>query len=44
GGTVEKIDAAHVVNAAGAWAGGLAALAGVDVDVLPVGGAMTAVE
>lgn len=43
GGSTATVDADHVVNAAGAWAGRLAALAGVEVDVLPVGGAMTAV-
>ncbi len=44
GGPTEFVAADHVVNAAGAWAGRVAALAGVDVEVVPVGGALTAVE
>jgi len=43
GGPTEVVRAEHVVNAAGAWAGQLASLAGVEVAVVPVGGAMTAV-
>ncbi|MFB6160320.1 MAG: anaerobic glycerol-3-phosphate dehydrogenase subunit GlpA [Haloferacaceae archaeon] len=39
-GTTERIDAAHVVNATGAWAGQVGAMAGVDVDVRPSKGAM----
>ncbi|MEF8831292.1 MAG: anaerobic glycerol-3-phosphate dehydrogenase subunit GlpA [Halobacteriales archaeon] len=37
----EAIRADHVVNAAGPWAGELAAMAGVEVDVRPSKGAMT---
>ena len=44
GGPGETIAADHVVNAAGAWAGRLAGLAGVELEVVPVGGACTAVE
>jgi glycerol-3-phosphate dehydrogenase len=40
----ERIRAAHVVNAAGAWAGELAAAAGADVDMRPTRGVMVAVE
>ncbi|USZ68038.1 anaerobic glycerol-3-phosphate dehydrogenase subunit GlpA [Halorussus salilacus] len=36
----ERITAEYVVNAAGAWAGQLGAMAGVDVDVRPSKGAM----
>ena len=38
------IDADHVVNAAGAWAGDLAATAGVDLDMHPAKGAMVTVD
>ncbi len=44
GGPSETVAAEHVVNAAGAWAGRLAGLAGVEVDVLPVGGAMVVLQ
>ncbi|WP_135662994.1 FAD-dependent oxidoreductase [Halorhabdus rudnickae] len=45
GGTVEKtIEPEHVVNAAGAWAGQVADLAGVDVNMAPSRGVMVAVE
>ncbi|MFC6835351.1 anaerobic glycerol-3-phosphate dehydrogenase subunit GlpA [Halomarina ordinaria] len=37
---VEEIHADHVVNATGAWAGRLGAMAGVDVEVRPSKGAM----
>jgi glycerol-3-phosphate dehydrogenase len=40
-GTTEVIRADHVVNAAGAWAGQLGAMAGVDVEVRPSKGVMT---
>jgi glycerol-3-phosphate dehydrogenase len=40
-GETERISAAHVVNATGPWAGRLAAMAGVDVEVRPSKGAMT---
>ena len=43
-GTVERIDADHVVNAAGPWAGEIAALADVPVDVQPSKGAMTVLD
>ncbi|WP_254545111.1 anaerobic glycerol-3-phosphate dehydrogenase subunit GlpA [Halomarina pelagica] len=39
-GTTEEIYAEHVVNATGAWAGRIGALAGVDVEVRPSKGAM----
>ena len=39
-GTTEEIRADHVVNATGAWAGQLAAMAGVDVAVRPSKGVM----
>src|SRR6056297_841073 len=39
-GTTERITAEYVVNATGAWAGQLAAMAGVDVAVRPSKGAM----
>lgn len=44
GGASQELSADHVVNAAGAWAGRIASLAGVEVEVVPVGGACTAVE
>jgi glycerol-3-phosphate dehydrogenase len=37
----ERIEADHVVNATGAWAGQLGAMAGVDVEVRPSKGVMT---
>jgi len=40
-GTTETIHADHVVNATGAWAGQLGAMAGVDVAVRPSKGVMT---
>jgi glycerol-3-phosphate dehydrogenase len=40
----EEIRAEHVVNAAGAWAEQLAALAGVDVAMRPTSGVMVAVD
>ncbi|UPM44981.1 FAD-dependent oxidoreductase [Halocatena salina] len=43
-GTTETIDAAHVVNATGAWAGKVAELAGLDVDMRPSRGVMVVVE
>lgn len=39
-----RIEAEYVVNAAGAWAGACAALAGVDVPMQPTRGVMVAVE
>lgn len=36
----ERVDAAHVVNAAGPWAGRVAAHAGIDVAMRPTSGAM----
>jgi len=39
-GTTETIHADHVVNATGAWAGRLAAMAGLDVEVRPSKGVM----
>ena len=39
-----RIEAEHVVNAAGAWAGDLAATAGVDLDMHPAKGAMVTVD
>jgi glycerol-3-phosphate dehydrogenase len=39
-GTTERIDADHVVNATGAWAGQVGAMAGVEVAVRPSKGAM----
>ena len=41
GSGTERIEADHVVNAAGAWAGQLGAMAGVDVEVRPSKGVMT---
>ena len=41
GSGTERIEADHVVNAAGAWAGRLGAMAGVDVEVRPSKGVMT---
>ena len=42
GGTgTEYIEADHVVNATGAWAGNLGAMAGVDIEVRPSKGVMT---
>jgi glycerol-3-phosphate dehydrogenase len=40
----ERLDADHVVNAAGAWAGRVAALADVDVEMRPSKGVMTVVD
>ena len=40
-GTTERITAEHVVNATGAWAGQLGAMAGVEVEVRPSKGVMT---
>ncbi|WP_256558114.1 anaerobic glycerol-3-phosphate dehydrogenase subunit GlpA [Halomarina litorea] len=40
-GETERIDADHVVNATGAWAGRLGDLAGVDIEVRPSKGVMT---
>jgi len=40
-GTTEEIRARHVVNAAGAWAGNVGGMAGVDVKVRPSKGVMT---
>ncbi|MFC4549544.1 MULTISPECIES: FAD-dependent oxidoreductase [Halorussus] len=40
----ERIDADHVVNAAGAWAGEVAALAGVEVPMKPSKGVMVVVD
>jgi glycerol-3-phosphate dehydrogenase len=40
----DRIDAAHVVNATGAWAGEFASLAGLDVEMAPTRGVMVAVE
>ncbi|WP_049997125.1 anaerobic glycerol-3-phosphate dehydrogenase subunit GlpA [Halococcus sediminicola] len=40
-GTTERIEANHVVNATGAWAGQLGAMAGVEVEVRPSKGVMT---
>jgi len=40
----ERLDADHVVNAAGAWAGRVAALASVDVEMRPSKGVMTVVD
>jgi glycerol-3-phosphate dehydrogenase len=40
----ERLDADHVVNAAGAWAGDLATMAGVDVEMAPTRGVMVAVD
>ncbi|WP_254832679.1 anaerobic glycerol-3-phosphate dehydrogenase subunit GlpA [Haloglomus salinum] len=40
-GTTERITADHVVNATGAWAGQLGAMAGVDIAVRPSKGVMT---
>jgi glycerol-3-phosphate dehydrogenase len=39
-GTTETIEATHVVNATGAWAGRLAGMAGLDVEVRPSKGVM----
>lgn len=39
-----EIRADHVVNATGAWAGKIAALAGIDVEMDPASGVMVAVE
>ncbi|RRJ31431.1 FAD-dependent oxidoreductase [Halocatena pleomorpha] len=43
-GTTETIDAAHVVNATGAWAGAVAKLADLDVGMRPSRGVMVVVE
>ena len=40
-GRTERLEADHVVNATGAWAGQLGAMAGVDVEVRPSKGVMT---
>ncbi|MFB6094658.1 MAG: anaerobic glycerol-3-phosphate dehydrogenase subunit GlpA [Halanaeroarchaeum sp.] len=39
-GTTERIGAEYVVNAAGAWAGEIAAMTGVEVDIRPAKGVM----
>jgi len=45
GGTVDgRIEADYVVNATGAWAGELAALAGLDVEMRPTRGVMVSVD
>jgi len=45
GGTVDgRIEAEYVVNAAGAWAGQLAEMAGLDVSMRPTRGVMVSVE
>ncbi len=44
GGVVGRIDVDHVVNATGAWASEVAAMAGVDVEMAPARGVMVAVE
>jgi glycerol-3-phosphate dehydrogenase len=44
GGTTERVDADHVVNAAGAWAGRVAGLAGVDLALDNSKGAMAVVD
>jgi glycerol-3-phosphate dehydrogenase len=41
GGETERIHADHVVNATGAWAGEIGALAGVEIEVRPSKGVMT---
>ena len=41
GSGTERIEADHVVNATGAWAGNLGAMAGVDIEVRPSKGVMT---
>lgn len=43
-GSTETLAAAHVVNATGAWAGQVAGLAGVDIDMHPSRGVMVVVE
>jgi glycerol-3-phosphate dehydrogenase len=40
-GTTERIEADHVINATGAWAGRIGKMAGVDVEVRPSKGVMT---
>jgi glycerol-3-phosphate dehydrogenase len=40
-GATERLEADHVVNATGAWAGQFGALAGVDIEVRPSKGVMT---
>jgi glycerol-3-phosphate dehydrogenase len=40
-GTTERLEADYVVNATGAWAGQLGAMAGVDIEVRPSKGVMT---
>lgn len=40
----ERIEADHVVNAAGAWVGKVAGLAGIDVPMAPTKGVMVAVD
>ncbi|EMA11475.1 glycerol-3-phosphate dehydrogenase [Haloarcula vallismortis] len=45
GGSVgDTIEAGHVINATGAWAGELAAMAGLDVEMQPTRGVMVSVE
>jgi glycerol-3-phosphate dehydrogenase len=44
GGASDRIEAEHVVNAAGAWAGELASTAGVDLEMHPTKGAMVTVD
>ncbi len=40
-GTVEEIEADHIVNATGAWAGRIGEMAGLDIEVRPSKGVMT---
>ncbi|PSQ20762.1 glycerol-3-phosphate dehydrogenase [Halobacteriales archaeon QS_8_65_32] len=44
GGNEERIDAEHVVNATGAWAGRLGELAGLDIEMQPAKGVMVAID
>jgi len=41
GGEIERIHAEHVINATGAWAGEIGAMAGVEIEVRPSKGVMT---
>lgn len=43
-GGMETVAADHIVNAAGAWAGRIGAMAGVDIPMRPSKGALVAVE
>jgi glycerol-3-phosphate dehydrogenase len=43
-GREQRVEADYIVNAAGAWAGGIGALAAVDVPVTPAAGTMVAVR